>query len=512
MRLEPEIHHAVIVLSQQGFGQRRICEELGISRKRVRRILARVRVEREQGHSALPRIPTKRPSQLDDFEPKIRELLDRHPDITAVRLLEELRTVGYAGGITILKERLRLLRPKPKVSPVERFETEPGKQGQQDWSPYVVPFTVDGPTKLKCFSFVLGFSRRQYVHFGEREDQLTLQRQHIAAFERFGGVPEEILFDGQKAVVLRREAGRPIYNPKFLVFAIHYGFRPVGLPARRPDLKGKVEQPFQYVEGNLLNARTLATKAELDALAIHWMDHTSDLHVHDTTHERPIDRFAREKDHLLPLPRHRYDTAEVAYRVVSDDAFVRWEEVRYSVPYSAVLDLVVLRVTEHEVIVYTADLTVIARHEKAPHGHPSPVVNPAHRPPKRSRHDVEALSARLSALGEPAALFAVGVCGAQRYRGVHLVDVLALVERYDGDDLLAALARAVRYRAFDAGVVTRILVASATPRPLPSTSDERARARLREHGAVLGGPTRTLEVYAEALADAGPDPEPTDVS
>jgi hypothetical protein len=256
------------------------------------------------------------------------------------------------------------------------------------------------------------------------------------------------------------------------------------------------------VEGNLLNARTLATKADLDVLTRSWMDGTSDVHPHDTTRERPIDRFAREKDHLLPLPAHPYDTAEVAYRVVSDDAFVRWEDVRYSVPFSAVLDLVVLRVTEHEVFVYAADLSVLARHEKAPIGHGEPVIDLAHRPPKRSRHDIEALSARLSALGEPAALFAVGVCRAQRYRGTHLADVLGLVERYDADDLLRALGRAVQYRAFDAGVVVRILTTTATPRPLPSTEDARAKARLREHGAVLGGARRPLAVYAEALAPA----------
>lgn len=494
------LRHAAALLQRKGRGQRTIAKELGVTRKKVRSLLKGVAHQREHGHSALPAAPKKRKSQLDSFEPAMQTLLDTHPDITAVRLLEELRKEGYAGGYTIIKDRLRLLRPTPKVSPVERFETEPGKQGQQDWSPYLIPFTQEGPTKLRSFSFVLAFSRRQYVHFCEREDQLTLERQHIAAFERFGGVPEEILYDGQKAVVLRREAGRPIYNPKFLAFATHYGFRPHALPPRTPTWKGKIERPFQYIEGNLLNARTFATKADLDALTRAWMDQTSDLHLHDTTRERPIDRFAREKDHLLPLPAHPFDTAEVAYRVVGDDAFVRWDDVRYSVPMSAVLDLVVLRVTEHEVIIYAADLSVLARHEKAPWGHREPVINPDHRPPKKSRHDIEALSARLSALGEPAALFAVGVCRAQRYRGTHLSDVLSLVERYDADDLLRALERAVRYRAFDAGVVSRILTTTATPRPLPSTEQARALARLREHEALLGGPSRPLAVYAEALA------------
>lgn len=501
------LRHAIVLLHQQGRGQRVIADELGVSRKRVRAVLKMVARQRARGHTTLPAAPTKRPSQLDAFTSTIQELLDAHPTITAVRMCEELRAAGYTGGYTIVKERLRLLRPKPKVSVVERFETEPGKQGQQDWSPYTIPFTQDGPQKLHCFSFILAFSRRHYVHFCEHEDLLTLERQHINAFERFGGVPEEILYDGQKAVVLRREAGRPIYNPKFLAFATHYGFRPRAMPPRTPTWKGKVERPFQYVEGHLLNARTLATKADLDALTRSWMDGTSDQHVHDTTKERPIERFAREKEHLLPLPARPFDTAEVAYRVVSDDAFVRWEDVRYSVPFSAVLDLVVLRVTERELFVYAADLSLLAHHGKAAPGHREPVVDPAHRPPKTSRHDIEALSARLASLGEPAALFAVGVCRVQRYRGTHLADALALVERYDADDLLRALSRAVQYRAFDVGVVTRILSTTASPRPLPSTEDARAQARLREHHALLGGACRSLDVYAEALAPPPSEPE-----
>ena len=81
-----------------------------------------------------------------------------YPDITAVRLLEELKEAGY-----ILKERLADMRPH--TEPVMRFETDPGLQGQMDWSPYTIPFTRTGKATIQCFSYVLGFSRRQYVDF-----------------------------------------------------------------------------------------------------------------------------------------------------------------------------------------------------------------------------------------------------------------------------------------------------------------------------------------------------------
>jgi transposase len=498
--LDEDTRNLVVALAARGQSQRDIALEVGVSRKAVRRALVAVVRQRDEGHSALPLPKQKRPSTLDAFDGFILEQLDKFPDITAVRLLEELKKEDFDGGYTIVKERLRVLRPKPKRTFVERFETAPGVQGQQDWSPYTVPFVEEGQERVSCFSFILGFSRRQFIAFCDSEDLVTLERRHIDAAERFQGLPKEILYDNQKAVVLRREAQRAIYNPRFLAFASHYGFRPRALPPRRPDLKGKVEAPFKYVEGNCLNARTFKNRAELDAHALWWMDNISDTHKHDTTGERPIDRFAREKDALLALPTRPFDTAEVRYCVVSIEGHVLWNTTPYSVPYVHVLDLVVVRVTEREVFVYESrELREIARHERAPDGHRKPVVIPAHRPTRHARHDVDALAARLGALGNAATVFAAGVCKAQRYRGTHLADVLILVERYDADDLVRALERAVRYRAFDASVVTRILATTATTRPLPSSGDEDARRRLADADKTLAVTTRSLGEYADAL-------------
>jgi transposase len=494
-----EIESLVVTLSARGWSQRRLVKELGISRKRVRTILVRIARQRSAGHSVLPKPAVRRTSTLDEYASLIDEQVERYPDITAVRLFEELRNKGFGGGYTIVKERLRTLRPRPKRAPVERFETEPGQQGQQDWSPYELAFTASGAETVKCFSLILGFSRRQYIHFSEQEDLLTMMRQHIAAAERFKGLPREILYDNQKVVVLRWEAGRPIYNPRFVAFATHYGFRPVALPKGRPDLKGKVERPFQYIEGNCLNARTFESRAALNEHAVWWMDNISDVHVHDTTRERPLDRFAREQGKLLPLPAHPYDTAEVGYRVVSIEGFVEWLDTPYSVPYAHVLDLVLVRAAEHELVIYNANVREIARHQRAPRGRTMPVTDPTHHPSKKDRHDIDALVARMSELGEAAGYFAAGVCKSQRYRGSHLAHVLGLVERYDADDIVRALERAVRYRAFDGQVVERILLASAEPRPLPDMGEQRARARLAEAARALDVAPRALGVYAAAL-------------
>ena len=103
--------------------QRRIAKTLAVDRKTVAKIIA----EHEEARSgSAPQKRKPRTSLLDPFQDNIVQLLERYPEITAVRLDEELRTQGFTGGHTIVKDRLRRLRPQPTHAPVIRFETGPG--------------------------------------------------------------------------------------------------------------------------------------------------------------------------------------------------------------------------------------------------------------------------------------------------------------------------------------------------------------------------------------------------
>jgi transposase len=199
--MNEEIRHEIVRRWQQKASMRRIARDLNLARDTVQSVIRRWEAERAgQGSTASG---ARRPSLVDPFHDTIRQLLERYPEITIQRVLEELRLNGFTGGRSIVRERVLELRPRPTREPVIRFETTPGAQAQMDYSTYDIDFTAEGRRRVHLFSYVLGYSRRQYLRFVESQDLPTTLREHIRAFEHLGGVDRTCLYDNMKVVVLR---------------------------------------------------------------------------------------------------------------------------------------------------------------------------------------------------------------------------------------------------------------------------------------------------------------------
>lgn len=220
-------------------------------------------------------------------------------------LLREIRAQGYGGAITQLKEYLRTIRPTPEAEPLIRFETPPGAQLQIDF----VVFRR-GAQPLRAFTAELGYSRYAYAEFTDNERSETL----IACLERalayFGGVPGHILCDNAKTVIVKRNAygdGLHRYHAAYLDFTKHYGIAIKLCAPYRAQTKGKVERFHRYVRESFFNPLQTAQTEPVDVATANrelrvWLDAVANPRIHATLKERPIDRFAIEREALRPLP------------------------------------------------------------------------------------------------------------------------------------------------------------------------------------------------------------------
>lgn len=160
----------------------------------------------------------------------------------------------------------------------------------------------------------LSYSRASYVEFVTDERLETLMGCHARAFEYFGGVPAEVLYDNMRTVVLARDAygpGHHRFHPTFLDFAHHYGFRLRLCRPYRAKTKGKVERFNRYVRESFYNplvSRLKHAGLPLDAATANyevqrWLQHVANRRIHATTHEQPERRLGLERAVLQPLPR-----------------------------------------------------------------------------------------------------------------------------------------------------------------------------------------------------------------
>lgn len=286
-------------LLDDGLSKTAIAQRLGVSRRVVHHWIATGQVSRDVD-TAPPRQYPPRRTQLDPFTAIITARLATYPELSAVRLYDEIRAAGYPGGITQLREYVARLRPRPEPEPVVRFETAPGHQAQVDFAEFRLPWG-----KRYALVVVLGYSRLLWLKFYPRQTLTTVSTGLEEAFTYFGGVPTELLFDQLKAVIVedqRADGGKLLENAEFLRFAAHWGFRIRACRPYRAKTKGKVERPIRYIRGNFFYGREFIGDADLDAQRLAWMDGVANVRVHRTTRCVPRVRFeADEVTHLRPL-------------------------------------------------------------------------------------------------------------------------------------------------------------------------------------------------------------------
>ena len=197
----------------------------------------------------------------------------------------------------------------------------------------------------------------------------------------------------------------------------------------------------------------------------------------------------------MPLPRYPYDCAEVALRVCDLDGYLDFETNRYPVPYEYVTDILTMKVTEHEILIYSPERALIVRHERAPTGAKLTLDGTGVHHLKTQRYGLESVQTQFLELGAHAEGYLRGLKGSHpKNAGFHARYLLRLKERDHADDIGRALGHACRYHAYDGKAVERLLLAKAHPRTLESIRNEQAAHELRQ--ALPKIEHRPLEEYA----------------
>ena len=457
--------NSVIYQYNQGWSIRRLGREYHCGRKRILRILGENERRRTQGMNC-PKSPRVYPCKLDPYKEHIQDLLQKFGGITTQRIYEQILEKGYPGKISMVEVYVSKIRTSRSHPVIRCVETAPGQRAAHDWSEYMIEFTSSEGRehKVTFFSYILSYSRRQYIEVVEDKIQRTLFECLVHAFMYFDGAAREIRSDNQKVCVDRWECGQPIFNRHYLGFASHYGFRPLTIHPRRPTENLKVERPFYYLETNFLNGRRFRNKNDLKEQLRSWLTQVNDVRVHRTTRRRPIDMFVDEVPCLLPLPTTHYDTSLIVYRVVNQESCVHYQGYNYYVPGDYLFKSCPLRITSDKVIIYSHDFKLLIAHPLAEKGATSRYIG---LPPAHTHAQVLKLSEvkqRLSDMGAIMEKYAQKLSQQKKDPTFALNVLLALKVNYFTEDILKAIGRAMDHGVYDVKTIERFLKAHAQGR------------------------------------------------
>ena len=344
----------------EGKSARAISKILGINRRSVARVIERKSVQ------LTPAAQKQRDSLLDPYKEKIDDLMRREPFIAAVTVHHRIREDGFMGGLTILRDYMKVKR-QAKTKPKEAFlklEFASGQAAQVDWGEFGDVFR-DG-SKVHCFVMVLCYSRMIYVEFTRTEKFETFIRCHENAFKYFGGrVPLECWYDNLASAVTDRMGGLVRFNSRFFQYISHHAIRPHACNPARGNEKGRVEGGVKYIRSSFWAGRLFKDFETLQYQASLWRDNIANKREHHTTRRIPKLVFESEESQVMrPMNPHPFDTAEIFTRVVNNQFHIPYETNQYSVPWTLVSQGVTIRVTDRELVVFYKERCV-TRHVRS---------------------------------------------------------------------------------------------------------------------------------------------------
>ena len=285
-----------------------------------------------------------RSKKIDIYQMQIIEWLKEFPDLSAAQvydwLLERNNSLNFKERT--LRHYIKQLRAAykiPKHPPLRQYEEvpefPPGKQAQADFGQIWV-MKIDGSRiKVYCFALVLAYSRYKFVWWQDKPFNTNdLIQLHQKAFDYFGGMPAEIVYDQDRIIVVSENVGDIICTEDFQNYINHMKFKMRLCRAYDPESKGKVEAVVKFAKNNFAKHRLFKDIESFNDECMLWLDRTGNGKVHDITKKVPKEVFTLEKQHLLQIPSTLFNQQSISsltYSVRKNNT-ISYKQNRYQVP------------------------------------------------------------------------------------------------------------------------------------------------------------------------------------
>lgn len=298
--------------------------------------MSRTTVDRLLSLDAPPKYErTVRRSQLDEFADAIAAMLDADPRVPATVVIQQLRPLGYQGGISILKDHLAVVRPQfLRARTYQRTSYVPGEIGQTDWWSTGVMLPVGKGQSREAFGLVTGlpFSAAFRVVFAFNKTTAAFCPSLNGGLARLGGLPSVMVSDNDACIVASRRGGRVTLVGEVAALYGQLSLKAVALRPAFPEGKGFIERTIRFMETSFMPLRDFTDLHDMQAQFDDWSVRVADLRRVRRIDAVVADALAVERAALRELPQVWPDTDQHREVRATSDCFVRVADVDYSIP------------------------------------------------------------------------------------------------------------------------------------------------------------------------------------
>jgi transposase len=461
--------HQVKLLKAKGTSIKEITRQLKLSKNTVKKYL-------RSSHPPQFKVRQKK-KILDSFESEVKEMLSK--GFIGTRIYNELIKQGYSGSLPTVHRQIAMMKKQEKIAAkvTTRVETAPGQQMQYDWKEWTLPM---GEKKVKIYihQVILSYSRMKYYAYSLTIGSEDIIRAIEEAIHFFGGSATELLLDNAKQmVIIHKKNGVVGYNEKFLLFCGLYGIEPSACQSYRARTKGKVENPFYYIQEHLLRGLEVKGFSELTDLLTTFRTH-SNARIHSALKQAPEERFVEEKESLTSIPSFE---PTILYpllpRKVSNDGYISYCGLLYPVSMDYCLkDVFIEPVFGRKIRIYDNSRHLVGEHEVR-------MDDKALRPPhpehdqknqefkeKKEKKRSKIVQKFVEIFGEIGTVYMEGLkekAGANLYW--HLDEIMSYTTVCTVDAIGTVLSECIEIGAYHKNTVKRLLMSRLKPCPLEAS-------------------------------------------